>query len=42
MACNGINDKKLYLGFVIAIIIGIISFLSSLYVVKKSKQEDNK
>lgn len=42
MACNGIKDTKIYLGFVAAIIIGLIAFFSSLYVVKKSKEEDNK
>ena len=42
MVCNGIKDTKIYLGFVAAIIIGLIAFFSSLYVVKKSKEEDNK
>ena len=42
MACNGIKDTKIYLGLVVAIIIGIIAFISSLYVIKKSKEEDNK
>ena len=42
MACNGIKDTKIYLGLVVAIIISIIAFISSLYVIKKSKEEDNK
>lgn len=42
MACNGINDKKAYLLLTLAMLIGISSFCYSLYILKKSKEEDNR
>ena len=41
MASNGVTDKKTYLLFAIAIVIGIIGFFGSLYAVRKSKVEDD-
>ena len=42
MVCNGIKDTKIYLLLALAILIGIGAFCYSLYVLKKSKEEDNK
>ena len=38
MICNGVDDIKAYIFMSIALIIAILSFVFSLYVVKKNKR----
>ena len=37
MICNGVDDVKAYIYMIIALIIAILSFIFSIYVVKKNK-----
>lgn len=37
MICNGVDDVKAYIYMIIALIIVILSFIFSIYVVKKNK-----
>ena len=37
MICNGVDDVKAYIYMIIALIIAILSFVFSIYVVKKNK-----